>query len=107
MLSYDPVDWHDSMKNYELSKEFSYENDNAIIKLRIVRRSNDSTTRMALSGVSQAPMTYEFKLVSKVRDDTRMDEVIESCIPVMQLLLQTMYPLSKSQQSHLGCENEG
>ena len=101
LSAYDNIDWYSSMKMYKLTKEFRFENKNSIVKLVIVRQSEESSTKMASSGVSAAHMTYEFNVVSKVRDEKNMGEVIESCIPVIQLLLQTMYPLSKLQQGRV------
>ena len=107
VANYEPIDWDLSMKHYKLTKEFVYEKDNTLYKLIIIRNGTEST-KMTTSGVSTNAMTYAFQIVTMIRDTKRANDaavqVLNACMPMMQLLTQTKYPLSKAQQLRIAGE---
>ena len=103
VTNYEPIDWELSMKHYKLTKEFVYEKEDTLYKLVIIRNGVEST-KMTTSGVSTNAMTYAFHVVTKIRDIKHINYVLNACMPMMQMLTQTKYPLSKAQQIRIAEE---
>ena len=106
--------WNSLEKHYKIVKEFHYTCKDTVFKVLITRQStNTNSLNMKSSGVSSAPMIYEFEFTSKVSIDektlndenakakyyaTKINDVMSNCMTMVQLLTQQRYPLGRNQQ---------
>ena len=112
----DYTTWDSIYKHYKIVKEFAYKNTstNTTFKVLITRQSEDANSlMMKSSGVSAAPMLYEFEMYTDVKIDEKIlnneeerisyidekiNQVMNNCMIMIQMLTQQKYPLSRKQQ---------
>jgi len=93
--------WTSLSKHYRISKLFKYEhgvstNNHIEYRLGIIRESQNSTESMTESGVSTQNIKYEFEIIFK--SHSTIQNVMNTCISMVQLITQRVFPISKSQQ---------
>lgn len=87
--------WSAQRKQYRLQREFSYENEKVIYRVRCVRESDESISMVA-SGVTAAPVSYEFDMVMKSVDGAT--EAVTEAVSMIQMLTDNEVILSKAEQ---------
>lgn len=97
----DVHDWEKSNKSYVLEKRFVYENDVIRYILSMKRTSTHQSSTMSSSGVTTAPMMYEFMMEYKDIQSTDVVIVLEYIVQFMQFIHDDNVAISKQQVSDI------
>lgn len=93
--------WKTVSKHYRLAKVFTYDegidtDDHIQYKISLIRESPNPSQSMTESMVSTQNMQYEFEIIFK--SNSNVQNVMNTCLHMIQLITQQRFPLSKSQQ---------
>lgn len=93
----DPHDWDVSQRYYILHKKFVYEDDKVEYTLSMKRTSQEPSMSMSSSGVTSAPISYEFSMKCK-RDINDPSNVLENIVMFMQCIMDENVAITKQHQ---------
>ena len=93
--------WKAASKHYRLAKVFTYDegidtDDHIQYKIGLIRESPNPSQTMTESQVSIQNLQYEFEIIFK--SHSNIQNVMDSCLHMIQLITQQRFPLSKGQQ---------
>ena len=93
--------WGNASKHYRISKMFTYDDgvdtdDHVQYKISLIRESPNPSNTMTESGVSTQNIQYEFEVIFEAHSN--IQNVMSTCISMVQLITQQRFPISKSQQ---------
>lgn len=99
--SYENDAWKTTAKNYTLSKTFSYEDgkdtpDYVCFNISLIREGPNPATTMTESMVSVQSVKFKFEIEFKTHSNVQ--NVIDTCIIMIQYITQQRFPISKIQQ---------